>query len=100
METVLRCWPFAGWIHWLPVDSPQEWPVTWNFDVFIDEAVEQTMEFPVIWDAMWRRCNKKAGHNKYIILHHLSTGIFQNISCIPHAYEIIVIYIYIFAEKK
>ena len=50
-----RHWPFVRGIYWLPVDSSHKGPVIRGFGVFmvslLDELfVEQTDEFPVIWD--------------------------------------------------
>ena len=51
-----RYWPFVRGIHRSTVDFPPQRPVTRSFDVFFDLRLnkrnEQTIEAPVIWDAI------------------------------------------------
>ena len=49
-------WPFVRGIHQSLVDSPHKGPVRWNFDISFtvipDQAVEQGVKLPTIWDTM------------------------------------------------
>ena len=51
--------PFARRIRRSPLDSSNKGPVPWSFHVLYEEVVQQTIEFPVIEDAMtsiWHQC--------------------------------------------
>ena len=50
----LHYWPFVGGIYRWPFDSPHKWSVMRIFDILCkpEPAVEQRINFPVIWDAM------------------------------------------------
>ena len=54
MLSALCYWPLRKGIHHSLVDSPHKEPVTQNFDVNLwcqpEQAVEQTVKLPVIWD--------------------------------------------------
>ena len=58
--------PFARRIHRSPLDSSNKGPVPRSFHVLYEEVVQQTIEFPVIEDAMtsiWHQCKDKDSSN-------------------------------------
>ena len=52
METFLALMALGEGNPSVTGEFPSQWPVTWSFDVFVWEKVEQTIETPVIWDAI------------------------------------------------
>ena len=47
-------WPFVKGIHQPLVDSPHKESVRWKFDIYFavvtEQAVEQAVELPAVWD--------------------------------------------------
>ena len=63
-KTFPRYWPFVRGIHRPPLNSPQERPVTWSFDVFFDLRLNKRLSkqwwgwwFETPSRPLWRHCN-------------------------------------------
>ena len=59
-----RYWPFVRGIHRGPVNSPHKWPVTRNFDVFLNLRLNKRLSkqswgwwFETLSRPLWRHCN-------------------------------------------
>ena len=65
METLYALLELCEGNHWLPVDSPTKGPTIrwWFLPCLHEQAVEQRVELPVIWDATtlrWCHCNQSS----------------------------------------